>query len=139
MIENAEKVGTQVTVKNDSRITKSGRWLRKYRLDELPQLINIFIGDMSFVGTRPEVTKYVEKYTDEMLATLLLPAGVTSEASIKYKDESRLLDTADDIDKTYIEEVLPQKMKYNLESIKNFNMWKEMSTMLRTVKAVTED
>lgn len=139
MIENAEKTGTQVTVKNDSRITKSGQWLRKYRLDELPQLINIFIGDMSFVGTRPEVTKYVEKYTDEMLATLLLPAGVTSEASIKYKDESRLLDTADDIDKTYIEEVLPQKMKYNLESIKNFNMWKEMSTMLRTVKAVTED
>ena len=139
MVSNADKIGTLVTVKSDSRITKVGKFLRKYRLDEFPQIFNIFLGDMSFVGTRPEVTKYVEKYTDEMLATLLLPAGVTSEASIKYKDESRLLDTADDIDKTYIEEVLPQKMKYNLESIKNFNMWKEMSTMLRTVKAVTED
>lgn len=91
MVANAENLGSQVTVSNDVRVTKVGAKIRKYRLDELPQLIDILQGNMSFVGTRPEVTKYVEKYTPEMLATLLLPAGVTSEASIKYKDEERLL------------------------------------------------
>ena len=81
-----------------------GKLLRKLRFDEIPQLINIIVGDMSFVGTRPEVAKYVEKYTDEMMATLLLPAGVTSEASIKFKDEELLLENADDIDETYVNE-----------------------------------
>ena len=112
------------------------RKLRKYRLDELPQLINIILGDMTLVGTRPESTHYVKSYTPEMFATLLLPAGVTSEASIKYKDEADLLDKADDVDKVYIEKVLPEKMKYNLESIKQFNFLQDIKTMIKTVFAV---
>ena len=121
---------------NDSRVTKVGEKLRKYRLDELPQLINIILGDMTLVGTRPESTHYVKKYTQEMFATLLLPAGVTSEASIRYKDEADLLDKADDVDKVYVEKVLPEKMKYNLESIKKYNFLQDIKTMLRTVIAV---
>ena len=136
MVANADKIGTQVTVSNDSRVTRVGEKLRKYRLDELPQLINIILGDMTLVGTRPESTHYVKKYTPEMFATLLLPAGVTSEASIKYKDEAELLDKADDVDKVYVEKVLPEKMKYNLESIKKFSFIREIETMIKTVIAV---
>lgn len=136
MVNNAEKVGTQVTRNNDTRITKIGNILRKYRLDEIPQLINILIGDMSFVGTRPEVGKYVEKYNDEMKATLLLPAGVTSEASIEYKDEARLLTNSEDVEKTYINYILPDKMKYNLKSIKNFSFLRDIKTMIKTIVAV---
>ena len=136
MVADADKIGTQVTVSNDSRVTKVGEKLRKYRLDELPQLINIILGDMTLVGTRPESTHYVKKYTPEMFATLLLPAGVTSEASIRYKDEADLLDKADDVDKVYVEKVLPEKMKYNLESIKKYNFLQDIKTMLRTVIAV---
>ena len=117
MVSNAEKIGTQVTVSNDRRVTRIGKILRGIRLDELPQIINILVGEMSFVGTRPEVSKYVEAYRPEYYATLLLPAGVTSEASIRYKDEDRLLSVADDIDKIYIEKVLPAKMLWNLDSI----------------------
>ena len=136
MVNNAEKIGSQVTVGNDSRITKVGMKIRKLRLDELPQLINVLIGDMSFVGTRPEVKKYVDAYTDEMYATLLLPAGITSEASIHYKDEDELLADADDVDKVYIEQVLPGKMKFNLEAVQKFNFAGEIATMFRTVVAV---
>ena len=136
MVANADKIGTQVTVSNDSRVTKVGEKLRKYRLDELPQLINIILGDMTLVGTRPESTHYVKKYTSEMYATLLLPAGVTSEASIKYKDEAELLDKADDVDKVYVEKVLPEKMKYNLESIRKFSFINDIGTMIKTVFAV---
>lgn len=136
MVANADKIGTQVTVSNDSRVTKIGEKLRKYRLDELPQLINIILGDMTFVGTRPESTHYVKKYSPKMFATLLLPAGVTSDASIKYKDEAELLDKADDVDKVYVEKVLPEKMKYNLESIRKFSFIHEIGTMIRTVIAV---
>ncbi len=136
MVVNADKIGIHVTVKNDARITKVGKFLRKLRLDEIPQLFNIILGDMSFVGTRPEVVKYVEKYTDEMMATLLLPAGVTSEASIKYKDEDLLLANTEDADKTYIYEVLPEKMKYNLRSLEKFSFWGDIKIMLRTVSAV---
>jgi lipopolysaccharide/colanic/teichoic acid biosynthesis glycosyltransferase len=136
MVANAEKIGTQVTTKNDSRITPMGRFLRKYRFDELPQLVNIIIGDMSFVGTRPEVVKYVDLYTDEMMATLLLPAGVTSEASISYKDEERLLLDAENVDKVYIEKILPEKMKYNLESFEEFSILNDISIMARTLAAV---
>lgn len=136
MVANADKIGTKVTISNDSRVTKVGEKLRKYRLDELPQLINIILGDMTFVGTRPESTQYVRKYTPEMFATLLLPAGVTSEASIKYKDEAELLDKANDVDKEYVEKVLPEKMKYNLESIKNFSFIHDIGTMIKTVFAV---
>lgn len=136
MVKNADQIGTQVTVSNDSRITKIGSKLRNCRLDELPQSFNIFIGDMTFVGTRPESVHYVKSYTNEMYATLLLPAGVTSEASIEYKDEADLLDQADDVDSVYINEVLPEKMKYNLNSIKEFSFFKEIATMFRTVFAV---
>lgn len=137
MVKNAEALGTQVTTHSDMRVTKIGSKLRGCRLDELPQLINILKGEMSFVGTRPEVPRYVVAYTDEMLATLLLPAGVTSEASIEYKDEERLLADAEDADQTYVKEVLPQKMKWNLKSIREFSFWKEIRTMFKTVGAVS--
>ena len=136
MVNNADKIGSAVTVDGDNRITKIGSKLRNLRLDELPQLLDVLSGNMSFVGTRPESTKYVKKYSKEMRATLLLPAGITSEASIRYKDEAKLLDKADDIDKVYVEKVLPEKMKYNLESIREFSFFKEIVTMFRTVFAV---
>ena len=136
MVQNADKIGAQVTVGNDHRITRMGKLIRKCRLDELCQLIDVFRGTMTFVGTRPEVPKYVAAYTPEMLATLLLPAGVTSEASIRYKDEAALLDAADDVDKVYVEQVLPGKMKYNLHAIHNFSFFGDIKTMFRTVFAV---
>lgn len=136
MVSNADKIGSTVTVGNDSRITKVGAKLRGCRLDELPQVLDLISGNMSFVGTRPEAVKYVEQYKPEYMATLLLPAGITSEASIRYKDEAELLDAASDVDKTYIEEVLPAKMKYNLDSIKNFSFFGDIATMFRTVLAV---
>lgn len=136
MVSNADKIGAHVTVENDRRITRVGKFLRKYRLDELPQLIDVLRGDMSFVGTRPEAIKFVKKYSQEMCATLLLPAGITSEASIRYKDEAELLDAADNVDKVYIENVLPEKMKYNLESIRKFSFIGDLTTMARTVLAV---
>ena len=136
MVSNADKIGTQVTVGNDSRITRVGKLIRKCRLDELCQLIDVFRGTMTFVGTRPEVPKYVEAYTPAMLATLLLPAGVTSLASIFYKDEDRLLEGAEDVDKTYITEVLPGKMRYNLKAIKTFSFFGDIKVMFMTVFAV---
>lgn len=136
MVANADQIGSMVTVSNDRRITKVGRFLRGVRLDELPQVINILTGDMSFVGTRPEVVRYVNAYQPAYYATLLLPAGVTSEASIRYKDEYELLDKAEDADKVYIEQVLPAKMKWNLNSIERFSFARELLTMIRTVLAV---
>ena len=136
MVSNADKIGTQVTVGNDSRITRVGKLIRKCRLDELCQLIDIFRGTMTFVGTRPEVPKYVAAYTPEMMATLLLPAGVTSLASIMYKDEDELLADAEDVDKTYIEKVLPGKMRYNLQAIELFGFWGDIKVMFMTVFAV---
>lgn len=136
MVSNAEKIGTAVTVGNDSRITKIGAKLRGCRLDELPQVLDLISGNMSFVGTRPEAVRYVEKYKPEYMATLLLPAGITSEASIRYKDEAELLENAVDVDRVYVEEVLPGKMKYNLQSIKEFSFFADIATMFRTVFAV---
>ena len=136
MVSDADKRGSLVTVSGDSRITRVGHFIRKCRLDELCQLIDIFRGTMTFVGTRPEVPKYVAAYTPEMMATLLLPAGVTSEASILYKDEAELLDAADDVDAVYIRDVLPGKMKYNLDALKNFSFFSDIATMFRTVFAV---
>lgn len=136
MVVNADQKGTLVTVGNDSRITKVGEKIRHIRLDEIPQLINILKGDMTFVGTRPEVGRYVKQYTSEMNATLLLPAGVTSEASIQYKDEDEILAKAEDPDKAYVQDVLPAKMKYNLDAIRNFSLMSEIRTMARTIKAV---
>ena len=135
MVVNADK-GSQVTVDHDSRVTKVGRFIRKCRLDEVCQLIDIFRGTMTFVGTRPEVPKYVSEYTPEMMATLLLPAGVTSLASIYYKDEAELLNGAEDTDKVYIEKILPAKMYYNLKAIEKFGFWRDIKTMFMTVFAV---
>lgn len=136
MVNNADKIGTAVTTNKDSRITRVGNKLRNLRLDELPQLIDILQGNMSFVGTRPEATKYVEKYSNEMMATLLMPAGITSEASIRYKDEAKLLEEAKDADIVYEKKILPDKMKYNLQSIKKFSLIEDVRIMFRTVLAV---
>jgi len=137
MVQNADKIGTLVTVGKDARITRVGKVIRKIRLDELPQVINILKGEMSFVGTRPEVKKYVDQYTDEMKATLLMPAGVTSITSIKYKDEDEILEQAvkngKDTDLAYVEDVLPDKMKYNLEYINNFSFWNDLKICIDTV------
>ena len=136
MVQGADRRGSLVTVSGDSRITRVGRFIRRCRLDELCQLIDVFRGTMTFVGTRPEVPKYVAAYTPEMVATLLLPAGITSRASILYKDEADLLDAASDVDAVYVHEVLPGKMKYNLEEMKDFSFFSDIKTMFRTVFAV---
>ena len=140
MVKDADKMGAAVTQQNDPRISKVGRKLRKVRLDELPQLINVLIGDMCFVGVRPEVAKYVDRYTDEMNATLLLPAGITSPASIEYKDEDEVIEkykgSGRSIDDIYVEEILPDKMKYNLKYIKEFSVINDIKIMIRTALAV---
>lgn len=136
MVVNADKIGSLVTINNDSRVTKIGKKLRKYRLDEIPQLLNILTGDMTFVGTRPEVPKYVAHYTDEMKATLLLPAGVTSKASIEYKDEEKILKEAENTDEVYVERILGEKMRINTESIRSFSFFSDMFLLLRTCLAV---
>ena len=144
MVDHADQTGAQagslVTVKEDARITRAGRKLRGCRLDELPQLINVWKGEMSFVGTRPEVARYVRAYTKEMYATLLLPAGVTSEASIRFKDEGALLAEAvsagTDIDEAYIRTALPEKMRWNLRELLRLSLGREACTLLRTVYEV---
>lgn len=136
MVNKADKIGTAVTTKGDSRITRVGAKLRKLRLDELPQVIDVIQGTMSFVGTRPEAVKYVERYKPEYMATLLMPAGITSECSIRYKDEDKLLDGAGDVDEVYVNQVLPAKMKWNLESVRKFRFLRDILTMFRTVTAV---
>ncbi len=136
MVNNADKTGSLVTTKNDSRVTRVGAVIRSCRLDEICQLIDVLAGNMTFVGTRPEVVKYVDRYAPVMLATLLLPAGVTSEASILYKDEERLLDGAENVDDVYVQKVLPGKMYYNLRSIERFSILSDLATMFKTVFAV---
>ena len=136
MVSDADKIGTAVTVGNDSRITKVGAKLRHLRLDEFPQLFDVISGNMSFVGTRPEAVKYVNKYKPEYNATLLMPAGITSEAAIRYKDEEKILDGVENVDQVYMEQVVPEKMKWNLRSIEEFSIFYETLTMFRTVFAV---
>lgn len=136
MVVDAEKRGTQVTIGNDPRITKVGNLIRKTRLDELPQLFNILKGEMSFVGTRPEVPKYVSQYKTEMFSTLLLPAGITSTASVKFKDEDKMLSNSNNVDLIYIQKVLPEKMKYNLKDIEEFSMWHDIKIIISTVVEV---
>ncbi len=136
MVENADKMGSLVTLDNDTRVTKVGRFLRRFRLDEIPQLFNIILGQMSFVGTRPEVKKYVDAYSDEMLATLFMPAGVTSLASISFRDEDKHLDSGESVEDTYINKILPEKMKHNLEYIEKFNIFYDITLMIETILAV---
>ena len=136
MVQNADRIGTQVTLGNDSRITRVGRLIRKYRLDEISQLIDVFRGTMTFVGTRPEVPKYVEQYSASMMATLLLPAGVTSSASIRYKDEDQLLQSAENADEIYIRTILPDKMRYNLQDIWDFSLGNDWKIIFHTITAV---
>ena len=136
MVNNADKLGSSVTVNGDNRITKVGKRLRNLRIDEIPQLIDVINGDMSFVGTRPEAVKYVEKYKPEYIATLLMPAGITSEASIRYKNEDKQLNDVHDIDQVYVEQVLPDKMKWNLNSIEQFSLMRDILTIFRTISAV---
>lgn len=135
MVQGADK-GSQVTVGGDSRITRVGKVIRKCRLDEIGQLLDVFRGTMTFVGTRPEVPKYAASYTPEMLATFLLPAGVTSLTSIYYKDEERLLNGAEDSDRVYVEKILPGKMRYNLEGIRSFGFFKDIKIMGMTFLAM---
>ena len=136
MVSDAQQKGSLITASGDSRITAVGRKLRGCRLDELPQLINIWKGEMSFVGTRPEVEKYVRHYTPEMYATLLLPAGVTSQASIRFKDEDKYFQEGGNVDQIYVKRVLPMKMAWNLKSLRNFSLGRELLTMVETVLAV---
>ena len=138
MVFNADKKGSLITGKNDCRITRVGKFIRKCRLDEVSQLIDVLRGKMTFVGTRPEVPKYVEKYTPEMYATLLLPAGVTSTASIKFKDEDEILEkhSGENVDTVYVEKILPEKMKYNLNDIENFGFFRDISIMFKTAVAI---
>lgn len=140
MIVDADKKGPLVTGKKDSRITKVGGKLRHLRLDELPQVLNILTGDMSFVGTRPEVKKYVDQYTDEMQATLLLPAGVTSLASIAFKDEDELIAKytaqGESTDEAYVKHILPKKMKYNLDYLRKAGVLGDLKIMVKTVLEV---
>lgn len=140
MVVNADQIGNLVTSKNDSRVTKVGEKIRKYRVDEIPQLFNVLTGDMSFVGTRPEVKKYVDQYNSEMYATLLLPAGVTSLASINFKDEDEIIEkyilSGREINEVYVKEVLPLKMRYNLEAIASFHLLKEIGVMIDTIVKV---
>lgn len=136
MVQNADQIGTSVTVKEDVRITKVGQKIRRYRIDEIPQLFNVLIGDMSFVGTRPEVKKYVDQYSKEMYATLLLPAGITSLASIEFKDEDALIENSKDIDKTYVSEILPKKMEFNLKEILKYTFIRDIYLMVKTIVKV---
>ena len=139
MAVGADEAGALVTSANDSRITGVGATLRKFRLDELPQIFHVLSGKMSFVGTRPEVPKYVERYTPAMMATLLMPAGITSLASIRFKDEDAMIGDVsdpDEVDRIYVEEILPKKMKYNLRYISRFGVRRDIYLMLSTVKNV---
>jgi lipopolysaccharide/colanic/teichoic acid biosynthesis glycosyltransferase len=137
MVQDADKKGALVTMGQDPRITKVGNKIRKCRLDELPQLLNVIKGEMSFVGTRPEVEKYVKEYSNEMKATLLMPAGISSRASIEYKAEdeiiSKYLSKGEKIDDIYVKKILPEKMKWNLEYIKKFNIWEDIKICFKTV------
>lgn len=136
MVTDADKKGTLVTIDNDSRITKVGKFIRKCKMDEMCQLIDIFRGTMSFIGTRPEVPKYVSQYKPEYLATLLLPAGVSSTASVMFKDENEMLNKAEDANEVYISQILPIKMKWNLLDIEKFGFWRDIKISFMTVFAV---
>ena len=133
MVVDAEKLGRQITVGNDSRITKIGAFLRKYKLDELPQLINVFKGDMSLVGPRPEVPRYVKLYNKEQSKVLEVKPGITDLASIRYRDENDLLGEAENPDDLYINTIMPDKLALNLEYINKNNVFLDIYIILKTI------
>lgn len=133
MVVDAEKLGRQITVGNDSRITKIGGFLRKYKLDELPQLINVFKGDMSLVGPRPEVPRYVKLYNEEQRKVLEVKPGITDLASIRYRDENELLGKAENPDEFYINTIMPDKLALNLEYINKNNVFIDIYIIIKTI------
>ncbi|WP_270565482.1 sugar transferase [Clostridium beijerinckii] len=133
MVVDAEKLGRQITVGNDNRITKIGAFLRKYKLDELPQLINVFKGDMSLVGPRPEVPRYVNMYNEEQRRVLEVKPGITDLASIRYRDENDLLGEAENPDDFYINTIMPDKLALNLEYINKNNIFLDIYIILKTI------
>ena len=137
MVNDAERIGETITAAGDNRITRVGSVLRLTKLDELPQLLDVLRGDMSLIGTRPEVPKYVDHYCDEYMATLLLPAGITSEASVRFLREEELLRDAKDVDEVYLNRILPEKMKWNLLSLAHFSIWSDFRIICRTLFAVS--
>ncbi|MFV9510482.1 sugar transferase [Tepidibacillus sp. LV47] len=138
MVVDAEKLGKQITVSNDKRITRSGRFLRKYKLDELPQLLNVLKGDMSFVGPRPEVPRYTALYNAEQKKVLTIRPGITDYASIKYRDENEILAQSDDPEKTYIEQIMVDKLKLNLQYIEEMSFWNDIKIIFRTLLKIVE-
>lgn len=137
MVTNAENKGLQITVGADARVTRTGVALRKYKLDELAQLIDVFIGDMSLVGPRPEVPKYVDHYPPESRTIILsVKPGITDWASIQYKDENEILGRASDPHKAYIEEVLPIKIGYYLDYVKNRSLIGDIRIIFATLRAL---
>lgn len=136
MVQDADKKGLALTTEGDSRITRVGKLIRKCRLDEFSQVLNVLDGTMSLVGPRPEVRKYVDAYKPEYLATLLVRPGVTATASIHFKDEDELLNSGGDPEEIYINDILPEKMRYNLEYLNRISVWQDFKIMLQTVVAV---
>lgn len=136
MCDDADKKGTLVTVADDARITRVGRLIRDKHLDEIAQLIDVLQGTMTFVGVRPEVPEYVAKYSPEMTATLLLPAGVTNLACLYYSNEAKLLNAAEDPDAEYTEQILPEKMKWNLKCMKEFSLRNDLKMLFMTFLAM---
>ncbi len=137
MVQNADKMGAHVTVgERDPRITKVGHFLRVTRIDEFPQMLNVLKGDMTIIGTRPEVPRYVEKYTDEMKATLLMQPGASGAASIEYSKENEMLKDQADPEQYYIDVILPDKMAINLKYLRSFSVWKDFVLIFRTVLCV---
>ena len=136
MAVGADKKGLLTVGGNDSRITKPGYFIRKYKIDELPQLINVFIGDMSLVGPRPEVRKYVELYNQEQQKVLFVQPGITDYASLTYINENELLGTSSDPEKTYIEQVMPEKLKLNLKYIEDKSVLTDIKIILKTIAKI---
>ena len=132
----ADRQGLITVGGHDPRITRSGYFIRKYKLDELPQLINVFIGDMSLVGPRPEVRKYVDMYTPEQLHVLDVRPGITDMASIRYRNENELLAQAADPDRYYVEVILPDKLHINLKYVARHSFWFDIRLIFKTFKEI---
>lgn len=135
----SDKKGLITVGGHDPRVTRSGYFIRKYKLDELPQLINVFIGDMSLVGPRPEVRKYVDLYTPEQLHVLDVRPGITDAASIRYRNENELLEQADDPDRYYTEVIMPDKLRLNLDYVAHHSLWTDLRLIFRTLWSVVSE